>query len=174
MAPAVLQLVAEHDRLFPEVAARCPGTATPRPDTASPVASPTASPTASPQVSDGPVAPVDPENAKYRENHAYRTTVEMNAAATCRGEAHAARVSAALAKSGDAASLTPEQVAAQLEALGYPKADTHVYRSGTEVDFDLFIPKAGPCLTGRLTSRPAVQPHGVYVEGGCTEPRGGH
>lgn len=61
-----------------------------------------------------------------------------------------------------------------LERLGYPRDAVQVRREGGAAGFSLFVPGAGPCISGRLASPPKVEVHGPYVEGGCTEPKGGH
>ncbi|MEU9716353.1 hypothetical protein [Streptomyces sp. NPDC047976] len=156
-----------------EVAARC-ATAT-----ASPTAAATSA--ASGAAGDG-AAPADPESRKYAENHAYRQQTELSPAARCRGEAHAARIRAKLA----AAPVTdPAGLTALLRGLGYPVGSGDVYE-GNSVQgpgFALLLPGAGPCVSGRAqapaTAGPSPAParaeaHGVYLEGGCREPAGGH
>lgn len=144
----------------------------------------TASPAASASVSasgDG-AAPADPEARKYAENHAYRQQTELNPAARCRGEAHAARIRAKLA----AAPVTdPAGLTALLRGLGYPVGSGDVYE-GNAVQgpgFALMLPGTGPCVSGRAgapatagaSAAPArAEAHGVYLEGGCKEPAGGH
>ncbi|MDK9497931.1 hypothetical protein QEZ40_002876 [Streptomyces katrae] len=150
-----------------EVAARC--------------ATATASPTAATSAGDA-AAPADPESRKYAENHAYRQQTELSPAARCRGEAHAARIRAELA----AAPVTdPAGLTALLRGLGYPVGSGDVYE-GNAVQgpgFALLLPGAGPCVSGRAAAPAAAgaspaparaEAHGVYLEGGCREPAGGH
>ncbi|MFB7621067.1 hypothetical protein ACFC1F_43395, partial [Kitasatospora sp. NPDC056181] len=61
-----------------------------------------------------------------------------------------------------------------LESLGYPRNSAQVNLSGGEVSFEVTIPGAGPCVAGRLGNPVKVEAHGYYLEGGCTEPKGGH
>lgn len=151
------QGAAEHDRLFPEVAAlRC--------ESARP----------SPSGGTGSGAPLDPEAAKHAENSMYKQTAAMTAAGQCRGAAHSARITAALAARAGGTPLTEADLQRLLESLGYPATSTAVHRSGSQLGFDLFVPGTGPCVTGRLGSPVEVRAHGPYLEGGCTEPKGGH
>ncbi|MFJ3881089.1 hypothetical protein ACIPW5_27045 [Streptomyces sp. NPDC090077] len=142
----------------------------------------TASPSASASASGDGAAPADPESRKYAENHAYRQQTELSPAARCRGEAHAARIRAKLA----AAPVTdPAGLTALLRGLGYPVGSGDVYE-GNAVQgpgFALLIPGTGPCVSGRAAApatagaspAPArAEAHGVYLEGGCKEPVGGH
>ncbi|MEW1914539.1 hypothetical protein AB0442_40200 [Kitasatospora sp. NPDC085895] len=155
-ADVTAQVLAEHDRRYPEVAAGCAGART-----ATAVPTPSAS-----------RAPADPEGSKYAENHAFRQTAPVDAAQQCRGDAHAARILAALTGNGR----QPDEAAVRqvLERLGYPRDAVQVRRDGGAAGFSLFVPGAGPCISGRLASPPEVEVHGPYVEGGCTEPKGGH
>ncbi|MEU6239079.1 hypothetical protein, partial [Kitasatospora sp. NPDC047058] len=151
--------VEEHDRLFPEVAAL---------GCASAKASPSATGTAS-------AVPLDPEAAKHAENSMYKQQIELTAEGRCRGAAHSARIAAALKARATGSPLGQADVVGLLESLGYPRAGTTVGSSGTDLVFDLFVPGTGPCVSGRLAaSAVKVETHGVYMEGGCTEPKGGH
>ncbi|MFE1322568.1 hypothetical protein [Kitasatospora phosalacinea] len=147
------EATAEHDRAFPTVAQTCAG-------------KPTAVPTspASPAAS-GP----QPENPKYGENHAYLKTTTLSPLEECRGDAHAARVAAELARQTPA---DPEQAKALLTRLGYP--DAKVAQAGQGVQFSFFVPQVGPCLSGTLSNPPRIEVHGPYIEGGCEPSRGGH
>ncbi|MEV0531899.1 hypothetical protein [Kitasatospora sp. NPDC050463] len=157
-AEQVRQGAAEHDRLFPDVAAlRC--------ESARP--SPSAGGT-------GSGAPLDPEAAKHAENSMYKQMAAMTAAGRCRGEAHSARIAAALDARPGGAPSTEAELQRLLESLGYPAASAVVHRSDSLIGFDLFVPGTGPCVTGRLGSPVEVRAHGPYLEGGCTEPKGGH
>ncbi|MCY0938008.1 hypothetical protein [Streptomyces sp. H34-S4] len=150
--------VARHDELFP-IAARCA-------DTAVAGAEPTRG-----------EPPVDPEARKYAENHAYKQQAELTPRAECRGDAHAARIKAALlgGSGGKGAPHTVEELRAVLTGLGYGFEGGGVYGSGAaNVSFVLSVPESGPCVTGRLGPPVSVKAHGMYVEGGCPEPRGGH
>ncbi|MFF4341221.1 hypothetical protein ACFY00_14950 [Kitasatospora sp. NPDC001540] len=147
------QAAAEHDRAFPAVAQACAGKST---------AVPTA---AAPTSSSGP----QPENPKYAENHGYLKTTELSPLAQCRGDAHAARLAAELARQTPA---DAEQAKALLARLGYPEAT--VARAGQGVQFSFFVPQVGPCLSGTLSNPPHIEVHGPYVEGGCEASRGGH
>ncbi|GLW73860.1 hypothetical protein Kpho02_61580 [Kitasatospora phosalacinea] len=147
------QASAEHDRAFPAVARSCAGRSTAVPTAAAPTAS------------SGP----QPENPKYAENHGYLTTTALSPLAQCRGDAHAARLAAELARQTPA---DPEQAKALLTRLGYPGAT--VARAGQGVHFSFFVPQVGPCLSGTLSDPPHIEVHGPYAEGGCETPRGGH
>ncbi|MFF1874759.1 hypothetical protein [Kitasatospora herbaricolor] len=160
--PGAAEPQAQHDALFPEVAARCAGVST--------ASAP--SPSASAGVADG--AADDPSARKYAENHAYRQTMDLTPPSRCRGDAHAARITTALRATGRAAALGEAELRAELERLGYPSRGGEVHTSGGTVGFSLWIPGSGPCLTGTLGATPQVRAHGPYLEGGCDEPRGGH
>ncbi|MEV7612689.1 hypothetical protein [Streptomyces sp. NPDC089799] len=148
----------EHDRTFPDIAARC------RDAQASP------SPTGTPR----PTEPLDPEAAKYAENHAFRAQAELSPEAECRGRAHAARIGKGLFGTGKTAPTTEDALRKSLEGLGYRTTSGEVFTSGGALGFAFFVPGAGPCVTGFLGTPPKVEAHGAYVEGGCLEPRGGH
>ncbi|WP_405495371.1 hypothetical protein [Streptomyces sp. NBC_00096] len=157
--------VARHDKLFPEIAARCADQGAPKT-------------TETPAATGAPGAlPTDPEAGKYAENHAYKQQAELGPAARCRGDAHAARIRAALTggSGGKGAPHTVDELRALLMGLGYGFDSGGVYGSGSvNVSFVLSVPESGPCVTGRLGPPVSVKAHGVYVEGGCLEPRGGH
>ncbi|MGV9268210.1 hypothetical protein ACWDRR_26505 [Kitasatospora sp. NPDC003701] len=146
------QVLTEHDRRYPEVARGCAtATETPRPSAS---------------------VPLDPEAAKYAENHGYKQTARLTAPVQCRGDAHAARIRAALTarKAGNAT-----DVQTVLESLGYPRESIRVTAYGGSAGFTLEVPGAGPCIEGRPGGGPlSVEAHGYYMEGGCTEPKGGH
>ncbi|MEV6580162.1 hypothetical protein AB0M92_18590 [Streptomyces sp. NPDC051582] len=152
--------VARHDELFPAVAAACAG-------------KPTALPSRSAAPDD---LPTDPEARKYAENHAYKQQGTLTPADQCRGDAHAARINAALGGSdGKGAPRTAQELGALLTGMGYKPETADVYASSTgDLSFVLAIPESGPCVTGRLTPPVSVRAHAVYMEGGCNEPRGGH
>ncbi|MFJ1755142.1 hypothetical protein [Kitasatospora sp. NPDC088134] len=147
------QRVAEHDRAYPEVASSCAGR-------------PTELPKATATAGGGPA----PENPKYQENHAFQQTVPLNPMQQCRGEAHAARLTAALAKAERPTG--PQSAEALLRRLGYQDAKVTEYP--TALHFTLTVPGLGPCLTGTLSTPPQIEVHGPYQEGGCEFPRGGH
>ncbi|MFJ5231264.1 hypothetical protein ACIQBJ_15370 [Kitasatospora sp. NPDC088391] len=147
--------VAEHDRTYPEVAAGCAGRPTELPQA-----------TATAGSGGGPA----PENPKYLENHSFQQTVPLNPMQQCRGEAHAARLTAALAKA--APPTGPQSAETLLRQLGYQDAKVTEYP--TSLHFTLTVPGLGPCLTGVLSAPPQIEVHGPYQEGGCEFPRGGH
>ncbi|RKE23268.1 hypothetical protein [Streptomyces sp. TLI_171] len=149
----VAEAAADHDRAFPEVAAACAGKAT-------------AVPTAVPAASDGPVR----ENPKYDENHAFQQTARLSPVQQCRGDAHAARITAELARAGRPTGPGPARAA--LERLGY--RDATVTESTDGLHFTLVVPGVGPCLSGVLSAPPRIEVHGPYLEGGCERPKGGH
>ncbi|MGW4808297.1 hypothetical protein [Kitasatospora sp. NPDC004272] len=159
------QALADHDRAFPVVAETCAGKSTALP---SPVDSSTPVDPTPPLGGDSHV--VQPENPKYNENHAYLQTAPLNPAQQCRGDAHAARITAELA--GRTPPNDPEQAKALLTRLGYPDATVTPGSSG--VQFAFSVPQVGPCLTGTLSTPPHIEVHGPYLEGGCTPSKGGH
>ncbi|MET9419440.1 hypothetical protein ABZY06_01705 [Streptomyces sp. NPDC006540] len=142
---------AAHDRKFPEVAKVC----------ADAPAKPSEEPT--------PSAPTDPRARRVAENHAYKTQARLDADARCRGDAHARRITAGLEGVRDEKALR-----SALGRLGYPPETVDVYETGAAPGFTFSIPDAGPCITGTLTEPAKAEAHGHYVEGGCTEPKGGH
>ncbi|MFF3008366.1 hypothetical protein ACFVTF_36855 [Kitasatospora sp. NPDC057940] len=152
------EALARHDRLFPQVAAKCAGVA----------ATPPSAPAAAPTGDGGTWAD------KYAENHAYKQTVRLLADAQCRGEAHAARIADALRPAGTSAAVGEAGLRAALQRLGYPAELVDVHTSAGTPGFDLEIPEAVLCVSGLLTARPDIHPHGMYLDGGCTEPKGGH
>ncbi|MEU6894137.1 hypothetical protein ABZ934_20475 [Streptomyces sp. NPDC046557] len=152
--------VERHDRLFPEVAARCAGKAETLPTGASTPAE----------------LPTDQAARKYAENHGYKTQARLTPAAQCRGDAHAARIKAALdGTDGKGMPRTTEELRALLTGLGYLVESGDVFGSQPQyLTFVLSIPESGPCVTGYLGAPVKIEAHGVYMEGGCHEPRGGH
>ncbi|MEU9416511.1 hypothetical protein [Streptomyces sp. NPDC048272] len=175
---------ARHDRLFPDVAARCAAKAAgapadPQDGGVNGGANGAGSATGSGAGSGGESSrelPTDPEARKYAENHAYKAQGTLSAESRCRADAHGARIKAALTGAGKAAPRGEVELAGSLKELGYTVSGNEVYRSGGALGFALFIPEAGPCVTGRWTADGGltVEGHGVYVEGGCLEPKGGH
>ncbi|MFD7732409.1 hypothetical protein ACFV6F_18715 [Kitasatospora phosalacinea] len=163
------QATAEHDRAFPAVAQACAGKSATVPTPPSP-SSPAPEPSDPfPSSSSVPLADPQPENPKYSENHAYLKTTTLSPLAECRGDAHAARIAAELARQTPA---DPEQARALLARLGYP--DAKVAQAGQGVQFSFSVPQVGPCLSGTLSNPPRIEVHGPYVEGGCEASRGGH
>ncbi|WP_272262467.1 hypothetical protein [Streptomyces xanthophaeus] len=161
---------ARHDKAFPDIAARCAAEGA-----AATAAAPSAAPSATPAAPATPDAlPTDPEAAKYAENHAFKKQGRLTPEAKCRGEAHAQRIKQALTGPGVVTPATEESLASALKAMGYELASGEVHRTGGALGFTFFVQGAGPCVTGRLGSPAEVTAHAVYVEGGCTEPRGGH
>ncbi|WP_412075262.1 hypothetical protein ACLF6K_04620 [Streptomyces xanthophaeus] len=150
---------AAHDKAFPDIAARC-------------AAEGAAATTAASGAPDA--LPTDPEAAKHAENNAFKTQAKLTPEARCRGEAHALRIQKALAGPGAATPATEEGLTSALTAMGYEIAAGDVYRSGGALGFAYAIKGVGPCVTGWLGSPAKVEAHGVYMEGGCKEPRGGH
>ncbi|MFJ4775976.1 hypothetical protein [Streptomyces sp. NPDC088762] len=149
---------AAHDEAFPEVAARCAGSG---PATAG--------------SSGGPAPlPTDPEAAKHAENNAFKQKRPLTGEARCRGDAHAQRIKKALTGPGVTVPATEAELVAALTRLGYEPVNGSVYRTGGALGFSYLVPGTGPCVTGWFGSPAKVEAHGVYMEGGCTEPRGGH
>ncbi|MEU8894121.1 hypothetical protein [Streptomyces sp. NPDC048442] len=157
--PAATAARAAHDKAFPEVAARCAGTRGTAPAAGAGKPEPAAT---------------DPEAAKYAENHAFKQQASLAPEARCRGEAHAERIRKALTGPGATAPANEADLAAVLARLGYEAGPGTVYRTGGALGFSFFVPDIGPCVTGRLGSPATFEAHGAYMEGGCTEPRGGH
>ncbi|MFE6871505.1 hypothetical protein ACFVFS_33760 [Kitasatospora sp. NPDC057692] len=157
---AVRKGVAEHDRLFPGVAAL--GCASVRPD-------PTAAGTGT-----GPADPVDPWAARHAENSMYKQMAPLDAADRCRGEAHRKRIADAVGPRAAAAPLTQDEVLGILASLGYPAGSVQFQPAGGELSFEVSVPGTGPCVAGRLGRSVTVEAHGPYLDGGCTEPKGGH
>ncbi|MFD2122276.1 hypothetical protein ACFSNO_26460 [Streptomyces cirratus] len=120
--------------------------------------------------------PTDPEARKYAENHGYKTQARLTPAARCRGDAHAARIKAALdGPDGKGVPRTTEELRVLLTGLGYRVESQDVYGSAPDnLMFVLSVPESGPCVTGYLGSPVKIEAHGMYMEGGCHEPRGGH
>ncbi|MET8697984.1 hypothetical protein ABZW10_03750 [Kitasatospora sp. NPDC004723] len=159
-AEEVRKGVAEHDRLFPAVAAL--GCASVPP---SPSAGGTGTASQTP----------DWWAAKHAENSMYKQMAPLNAVDRCRGEAHSRRISEAVKARAGSAPLTQDAVRGILESLGYPRNSAQfVVTGGGEVSFELTIPGAGPCVVGRVGKAVTVEAHGSYLDGGCSEPKGGH
>jgi hypothetical protein len=119
---------------------------------------------------DGP----QPENPRHAENDAYRQTMNVPPAERCRGEAHAARIASAMAEEegvfGDA-----DQTRELLERLGYGPDGITAKPAGTGVaSWDISVSGAGPCISGFTGEPDRITVHGMYLEGGCTKPKGGH
>ncbi|MCJ0873790.1 hypothetical protein [Streptomyces sp. AP-93] len=164
--------VARHDKLFPAIAARCADVGTGGASPGATAREPSTDPAATARE-----LPTAPEARKYAENHAYKQQAQLTPGARCRGDAHAARIKAAVMNGagGKGAPHTAEELRAVLTGLGYGFDGGGVYGSGAvNVSFVLSVPESGPCVTGRLGPPVAVLAHGMYVEGGCLEPRGGH
>ncbi|GAA1389644.1 hypothetical protein GCM10009639_17520 [Kitasatospora putterlickiae] len=156
------QGVADHDRLFPEVAAL--GCASARPTPA----------TTTGGTGTAPAAPADPWAAKHAENSMYKQMAPLNPADRCRGEAHGKRIAAAVKARAGTGALTQDDVRAVLESLGYPRPSAEVQLAGDQLSFEVTIPGTGPCVGGRVGATVTVEAHGNYLDGGCTEPKGGH
>jgi len=146
--------LAEADRKFPDVAKLCEGKSTVPPTVTPPAAG---------------EGGTNPENSKYAENHTYLQTAILTDGQRCRGEAHAARITAAAAKNTPA---DEAQARTLLTGLDYPGATLSAYGDG--VHFDLSVPGSGGCLSGVLSAAGRIEVHGAYLESGCTRPRGGH
>lgn len=149
----------EHDRAWPDVAEKC------RDVPAEPSAA----------ASDGGDSGAGPENPKYAENHAYKQTTDVSPDELCRGEAHAALIDAAL-RDADPADLKDEKrIRLLLEDLGYAPDTVSAQQAGpSAVGWDVTVAGAGPCISGNTGWPGETDVHGVYMEGGCTEPVGGH
>ncbi|MGW6916164.1 hypothetical protein ACWGB8_20445 [Kitasatospora sp. NPDC054939] len=107
-------------------------------------------------------------------NKASQDTKEMTAAAQCRGQAHTARITAALKARAGSKPYTEAEVRSVLDSLGYTPQDGAVYAvSNGVVAFDIFVPGTGPCVTGQVGAATSVSMHGVYPGAGCRGSRGG-
>ncbi|MEU8675050.1 hypothetical protein [Streptomyces sp. NPDC048560] len=148
---------AKHDRKFRDVAARCTDVA----------------PSASAGPTGGATEPSNPEADRYRENHAFKQQAPLGPEQQCRGDAHADRITDALRETGGPGPSDEQHVRAVLEKLGYPAEVTEVYGSGQALGFSISVPGA-PCVSGGVGPPLNVEAHGVYMEGGCKEPQGGH
>jgi hypothetical protein len=156
---------ARHDRMFTDVAARCADRAA------------SARPAPSRTSEDGPAGDGPrPENLEYAENHAFKKQLPMDGDALCRGTAHAERIAQGLTVPGGSAAPDAQQILDGLVGLGYPKESVHVSEWSDRVRFTVSVPQAGPCVTGDIVAGQDMDasPHGVYMEGGCLEPVGGH
>ncbi|QNE73815.1 hypothetical protein F0344_03615 [Streptomyces finlayi] len=148
---------AKHDRKFRDVAARCTDI----------------TPSASARPTTGATEPADPEADRYRENHAFKQQAPLGPEQQCRGDAHADRITDALRETGGPGPSSEQDVRTVLEELGYPAEATQVYGSGHALGFSISVPGA-PCVSGGVGPPLTVEAHGVYMEGGCREPQGGH
>ncbi|WP_199551385.1 hypothetical protein [Streptomyces sp. N35] len=125
----------------------------------------------SPGVGDGSM----PENPKWAENHGYLQTLRLSPRGACEGAAHREHLQEALSeqKSPNAAGIQDT-----LRALDYPQSRVlDLYESGGLVLFTLDLSDAvsGVCLDGSVGPQGArLEEHGVYLEGGCERPKGGH
>ncbi|MGX2993301.1 hypothetical protein JNUCC64_03240 [Streptomyces sp. JNUCC 64] len=142
--------LADHDRRFRKIAGAC--------------AEATGSPSPSGSSS------LDPEAGKYVENQAFRKRVELGPDARCRADAHAKAVLRALRALAEP--LDERAVRGALERLGYPVDGVRVVAGGPW--FSLAVPDSGLCVTVEPGPPPTAEGHGVYYEGGCERPRGGH
>ncbi|WP_156869707.1 hypothetical protein [Sporichthya polymorpha] len=106
------------------------------------------------------------------ENNGFKQTEPLTPQARCRGEAHAERVRIALGQFGAELPGSEADLKSALTDLGYPNAS--VYATGNDLAFSFIVAGAGPCISGTLGDSVRLLPHGVYLEGGCSEPRGGH
>jgi hypothetical protein len=151
--------------MFTDVAARCADRAA------------SARPAPSRTAGNGPadLGP-QPENPKYAENHAFKKQLPMDSDARCRGTAHAERIARGLTVPGGSAAPDAQRVLDGLIGLGYPQESVHVSKWPDRVRFTVSVPQTGPCVTGDIVvgRDMDVSPHGVYMEGGCLEPVGGH
>lgn len=151
----------EHDRAWPDIGKKC------RDVPPEPAAG------ASESAGDGDGA--QPENPKYAENHAFKKTTDVSADQRCRGEEHAAAIAAALKAAAPADLKDERRTLRVLEDLGYAEDGLSAQQAGPgTVGWDVFVPGAGPCISGSTDPSAEIEVHGVYMEGGCTEPVGGH
>ncbi|MEO3765098.1 hypothetical protein [Streptomyces sp. B8F3] len=148
----------EHDRAWPDIARQCRDV---RPERTAEAAA----------GDDGAV----PENPKYGENNAYKQTTDVSPDEQCRGDAHAVRIAAALKDATPAGLKDERQIRLVLEDLGYATDTVTAQRAGASaVAWDVMVAGAGPCISGNTDWPDEIDVHGVYMEGGCTEPAGGH
>jgi hypothetical protein len=115
------------------------------------------------------------DGSKYAENHMYRATRPLTDAQRCVGEAKARQVTAALEELRPSGDVSAAEVRSALVGLGYPS--DRVDSAGAGTGRVAFSVEAAPlvCLEGSLDGgAAAVEVHGMYLDGGCTEPQGGH
>lgn len=149
----------EHDRAWPGVAEKCRDV---QPEPAA-------------EASAGEDPGAAPENPKYAENHAYKQTTDVSPGELCRGEAHAALIDAALQDAVPADLKDERRIRRVLEDLGYAPDTVSAQQAGASaVGWDVMVAGAGPCISGNTDWPGEIDVHGVYMEGGCTEPAGGH
>ncbi|NGO75738.1 hypothetical protein G6045_08625 [Streptomyces sp. YC504] len=116
-----------------------------------------------------------PENPKWAENHGYLQTLRLSPRGACEGAAHRERLQGALSQQK-----VPSAAGVQdtLRALDYPQSRVlGLYESGGLVLFTLDLSHAtsGVCLDGSVRPQGVqLEEHGVYLEGGCERPKGGH
>ncbi|WBB57733.1 hypothetical protein O7599_18785 [Streptomyces sp. WMMC500] len=151
----------EHDRAWPGIAEKCRGLPTEA----------TPEPSKTPADDIGP----PPENPKWAENHAFKQTFPVSPDEQCRGDVHAARIGAGLKAAAPADLKDARRTRHVLEDLGY---DGSVYAKPAgpgAVAWDVTVTGTGPCVSGNTAyGAGEIEVHGRYMEGGCTEPVGGH
>ncbi|MGK5629938.1 hypothetical protein, partial [Streptomyces sp. URMC 123] len=109
----------------------------------------------------------------HADNRAFRGTVPLTAESRCRGEREARRVTAALAAPRPG-TVSDSAVRDALAGLGYAPDTIEVDPPASgRVTFTVGLYPV--CLEGSTDGRTSeVDVHGVYMEGGCERPAGGH
>ncbi|MDT0341838.1 hypothetical protein [Streptomyces litchfieldiae] len=110
---------------------------------------------------------------RYSENHAFRDTLDLDPAEQRRGEEEAERARQALETLRTGGEFGPEEVNGALTGLGYQADAVFTAAFGDQVTFAVSLSPV--CLEGIVgPAAVTVEAHGVYMEGGCREPAGGH
>lgn len=176
---AAREVLVEHDRTWPGMAAACDAANSPRPEPADPSGAATgggggeATPLPAERGSGADEPAV--ENPKYAENHAFQQTTDVPEEQLCRGREHAQRINLILGPVAPQDRADAERVRALLAEHGYEASAVHAAQAGdAAVAWNVFVPGAGPCISGNTDPGGGIEVHGVFMEGGCTEPAGGH
>ncbi|MGY0020687.1 hypothetical protein [Streptomyces sp. cg35] len=149
-----------------------PSTQPPSTPAPSATAADCATPTASGPPAEQPSAAGD-ANPKYRENHAFQSTLELKGASLCTALREEERVKGALARLAGKGGVTSTQVTSALTKLGYAPDKVSTTGSGGLVAY--VVDLSPVCVEGSVGDVVNVETHGVYIEGtGCVKPQGGH
>ncbi|GAA2815758.1 hypothetical protein [Saccharopolyspora taberi] len=107
----------------------------------------------------------------HADNRAYLETRKLSVDERCKGEAEAGKIRTAVEQLRVDGRLGAADVRNALAGLGYQAVDVSEMTAGTNFVVDL-LPI---CLEGSVTTTATeVEAHGVYMEGGCARPSGGH
>lgn len=106
----------------------------------------------------------------YAANHAFQQRIRLCGENLTAATAEATRMAEALQAVREPQAADVRRVLAE---LGHPAAETTVAESPDGVAFTVMVAPA--CLDGVVgTGGVVVRPLGIYSEGGCTKPVGGH